>query len=137
MKLLLDTQCHGGGGPGPMVPSPTPPWANPLVSPLVQTCFGNDTIVLGVDTTYLMQATAPVAPLTQYVVALPNGTYQRQYHTIIIPGNIAQTTQTFKVTGAFNGFTSLLFNSVAVAAQLVWDGSTWVLLGGSAQESNS
>ena len=135
-NLLLDPQCSGGGR-GPVVPSPTPPWANPPVSPLVQTCFGDDTIVIGVDTTYLTQATAPLAPQTQYVVALPNGTYQRQCHTIIIPGNMVLTTQAFKITGTFNGFTSLLMNSAATSALLMWDGFSWVLLGGNGQESNS
>ena len=135
--LLLDSGSCGGG---PVVPSPTPPWANPPVSPLVQTCFGNDTAILNVDTTYLTQATPPVVAAGQpaeYIIVIPNGNYARQYHTFIVPGNISPTSATFKVTGAFNGFKSLLFNQAATSAQLVWDGYAWNLMGGNAQQSNS
>ena len=124
----------------PIVPSPLPPWSNPPVSPLVQTCVGDDQIQLGVDTTYLSQPLArdavnSVPPGPSYVVSLPNGNYQRQCHWIMIQGASIPTTQPFKITGTFAGFVTLLFNGTATIALLIWDGTAWQLAGGNAQAS--
>jgi hypothetical protein len=117
-------------------PAPLPPWARPIQSPLVQIIVGADNVNLGVDTTYLQQTTQQSGN-APYVVVLPNGNFQRQYHTLIVPGNLSPTTAPFKITGTFNGFVTLLFSSSAVCAQLVWDGTAWNLIGGSASPSQS
>ncbi len=141
--ILLDWDTTGGGCndlDSTVVPSPTPPWRRPVKSPQVQIVTGNDTISLGVDVTYLQSIVQPqpVPPATTgiYTVALPNGNFMRQMHRIYIPTAQQPGSAPFRVTGAFNGFTSLLFNSAAISAVIEWDGSGWILVSGDAQKSN-
>lgn len=116
------------------IPSPTPPWARPVVSPNTETLAGTGTIGLVYDTTYLNQ-TAP-ADLTDetvgYALVLPDGNYLRQIKRIYVPKGNENTTAVFTVAGTFVGFSTLIFNKLARAAVLEWDGAGWHLIGGNA-----
>lgn len=119
-----------------IIPSPTPPWHRPVLSPNVETLTeDNDagTISLTVDTTYLETDVLKATPTDPYVVALPAGNYQRQYKKIYVPKAYEITTAPWKVTGTFVGFTYLLFDNIGRAAILEWDGEGWHLAGGNAQ----
>lgn len=116
-------------------PSPIPPWSRPVQSPLTQTIFGADTVILTMDTTYLRQAavTGPNnTPQGPFAVAMPDGNYLRQFKRIYIPSDAIATTATFNLSGHFAGFTSLTFNTIAQSAVLEWDGAAWQLIGGNA-----
>ena len=145
-RLLLDwgDGCgngHGNAVPMPTVPSVQPPWKRPVESPQTNTLYGNATIVLTYDTTYLNQ-TAPLynnanpPAVIPYTVALPNGNYTRQIIRIYVTdtnvGGSATPTAAFNVAGNFAGFTSLTFNTIGFSAVLEWTGSRWSLIGGNA-----
>lgn len=120
---------------GMAIPAPTPPWLRPVQSPMVQRIYGEDTIDLGVDVTYLEAANAPTAGY--FKVALPNGNYIRQYHQIFVAGDKIPTTAPFYVIGSISGANSLLFNNSAFSAVLTWDGGSWCMIGGNAQPSST
>ena len=111
-------------------PSPLPPWHRPIQTPVVQIIYGDDTINLGVDVTYLEKTVSN--PSVPVVVTLPDGNFLRQYHRILIAGHLLATSETFEVSGTFTGLTSLTFNSVGHSALLEWDGGGWTMLGGNA-----
>lgn len=118
------------------VPAPIPPWARPVQSPMVQTCFGADTIDLGPDVTYLDQAN-PQAGGQPYKLVLPNGNYLRQIKRIFVLGSSIPNTAEFQLFGQLAGANSLLFNNAATEAVLEWDSTCWHLIGGSAQLSTT
>lgn len=125
----------------PTVPSPTPPWHRPLQSPNTNSLFGDGTMQLNYDTTYLssnqirMVDNAP----SPYVIALPNGNYKRQrVHIYGDPDYVKlNTSATFIVTGQISGMTSLQFDNIGFSAILEWvpgvtgDGY-WTFVGGNA-----
>lgn len=148
MKMILLNWggCDGNGrrplAPMPTVPSPTPPWKRPAESPLTNSIYGDGTISLQFDTTYLDSTairtigTPPNDVLSPYQITLPNGQFMRQIVRIYIPAkNLTPfTTAQFNVLGNFSGFTSLTLGNLATSngALLEWTGA-WTLLGGGAQ----
>jgi hypothetical protein len=121
---------------GPLCPQPEPPWLRPIQSPFVQVLTGNGNIDLGPQITTFQQGTAQ-ADGNPYVIALPNGNYQGQTKTVIIPGINAPSTAPAFITGVFTGTISYLLNSAATMAVFLWDGSAWALAGGNAQPSST
>lgn len=116
-------------------PTPLPPWSRAVQTPQIQTLDEDGAILLTMDTTFLSQTTPKDATdlAVAYDITLPDGNYQRQNKIILIPaGSIPNLTATFRVTGTFAGFTSLLFDSLGQSAVLLWDGAGWFLVGGNA-----
>lgn len=117
------------------VPSVSPPWSRPTVSPQIQYLFDSGVVVLTCVTTYLTQAT-PADPDnldTPYALTIADGNYRQQRKEIFIPGDFVATTAPWNLTGTFGGFTSITFNTLGTSAILNWDGSAWQLVGGNAQ----
>lgn len=111
-----------------LVPSPEPPWKRANFTPLSETLTFAGPISLTANPTFLEQTlNSPAAPVA---MVLPNGSAIGQYKTILIATNKRATTETFNVSGTFNGFTSLQFDSVGYVAVLMFDGTGWVLVGG-------
>lgn len=108
-------------------PSPTPPWARPVMSPLVQTIVDDDTVNVNVLTTRLVKALS--TPADPVAVVMPNGNYIGQYKQVFIPGDQLITTETFEMSGTFAIYTSLTFNALGNFAELIWDGSSWAVQG--------
>ena len=113
-------------------PSPIPPWARDVQSPLVDTLYQNGTLLLDPDISYL-RAAAPAGP---YSVVLPNGNYRKQMKRIYVPTDLVATTAVWTVTGTFaGGFTKLTFNNVGFSIFLEWDSAGWQVIGGNATPS--
>jgi hypothetical protein len=118
-------------------PSPIPPWHRKVVNSEIdeETITGDDTIDLSVTVTILNQTTPKDGVPTPYTVILPNvdtlcaSPIQKE---IYIPRSQANLTAPFRVTGTFNGFTSLLFNLTGQNAILRWVSGAWNLNGGNA-----
>lgn len=104
-------------------PSPTPPWARPVLSPLIQTIIQPDTVNIDLLTTRLVKAVS--VPSVPIAVVIPNGNYIGQYKQIFIPGDMLVTTEMFNLTGTFATYSSLTFNALGNFAELIWDGSAW------------
>jgi hypothetical protein len=113
-------------------PSPTPPWARAIQSPLTQVITQADTVNLTVLTTFFNAALSdPAAPVA---VTLPDGNYVQQEKRLMIAGDKLATTEKFIVTGTFaGGYTKLVFNGIGFNAVLVWDSSAWTIMGGNAE----
>lgn len=112
------------------VPSPDAPWrrSNQLISYEVITNTAN--ISLTANPTLLQKViSSPSVPVT---LALPNGNQINQSKIILIDSADRATTEVFNVTGTFNGFTSLQFDSAGFHAILVWSGNAWNFVGGNA-----
>ena len=119
----------------PTFPSPLPPWSRPVQTPQIQTLTTDGDIVLSMDTTLLDQVTPKDAddPTAAYDLVLPDGNYQRQHKTIVILAqDVPNLPASFRVSGRFVGFTSLLFNGLGQSALLMWDGAGWHQIGGNA-----
>lgn len=108
-------------------PSPTPPYARPVQSPLVQELLDAGTIMLTMNITKLNSSSA-----TALTAVLPNGNYVGQLKTIIIPNAAVATSATWNITGTFTLATTITLSQIAVAAVLEWEGAAWVLIGGNA-----
>ena len=114
------------------IPSQMPPWARPAFAVDSQIVTGSDTVDLMVDVTYINQIAG--GPFT---LVMPPGTIKRQAHRIFVVGSTIPNTATFKLTGSFVNAASLIFNTVATSAILMWDGIGWRLTGGNAQISST
>lgn len=144
-RILFTFDCAPGQGPGwntpPVAPSVTPPWSRPLLAPNSQNLYGDSTFNINYPITFLIQQTAkqptgspPV--VNPYYITLPNGNYVGQSLSIFIPSVNIQTTAEFLMIGSIsNGYKSIAFNNAATSALLFWDGTAWVLQGGTAQPS--
>jgi hypothetical protein len=129
-----DNECHDPRQFS-TVPSPTPPWARPVMSPMTESLQGDGTISLTVDTTYLDQ-TAAKDDGSPYAILLPDGNFIRQYKTLFVPKPNETSSALFRVTGTFTGFGTLLMGPTRTAAMLQWDGHGWHWVGGNAELSN-
>lgn len=109
-------------------PSPTPPWHRDIKTPVTQTLSDDGNVSLTTDVTYLDKTiSSPSVPVN---ITIPNGNFARQYKTILIKGDKLATTETFNLAGTFAGYSSLTFDGVGFVAVLIWDSSSWVLVGG-------
>jgi hypothetical protein len=136
---LFDWDDNGGGGcnHGPLVvPSPIAPWHRPPLTPNIQTLITDGTVDLSTSTTFLAVST-PKSPVSNFIATIPNGQWNGQVKTVIIPPYTLPTTQTWTMNGIFASFQSLTFNSIGFSAVLQWVGTSpsngaWVLLAGNA-----
>jgi hypothetical protein len=110
-------------------PSQTPPWDAAMQATAPQYLYDAGAIVLGLPITFLDNTSQPAEPLA---VTIPDGNYVRQTKQIVVPAANELTTSSFRVTGNFVGFVSLLFSTIGTSAVLVWDGAGWHLQGGNA-----
>lgn len=113
-----------------MSQNPISPWERPAQSPVDQSLYGAGAINLNSLTTLLESTADQSEPL---VVTLPDGNYPRQTKQILVPFANKDTTATFRVTGTFVGFGSLLFDKIGWSGLLEWDGAGWHLIGGNAK----
>ena len=113
----------------PVAPQPIPPWHRPIDSPVVQELTEAGAINLACDTTYLI-STASGDPIS---ATLPDGNFKRQTKRIYIPGDIQNTTASWRISGTFVGFATLLFDTIGWSAVLEFDGDGWHLVGGNAK----
>lgn len=114
-------------------PSPVPPWARPVQSPVVETLTEDNsgaTISLTTDLTYLKSEVIGDEP---YSAVLPDGKYKRQEKTLMIPAEILATAADWLVTGAFADATGYKFTRIGPLARFLWDGDAWFLVGGNAE----
>lgn len=111
-------------------PSPQPPWTREARSPVAQTLYDAGSVSLTTDITYLDK---PVSvPASPKAITIPNGNRKGQFKQILIQGDKLATTETWNLAGTFAGFTSLTFDKLGFNAMLVWDGTSWSLMGGNA-----
>jgi len=111
MKLLLYYGCNDGSwdcpSPGPVVPSPIPPWKRPVENPRTNTIPGAGTIDLSYDTTYLNATVAnTTAPATYASGVLTNNGNQPSVNDQIV---IGANTYVF-----VNSFNQSIPNQVAI-----------------------
>ena len=112
-------------------PSPTPPWGREPLSPLIQTCPADGT-VLSLTSTLTLLDQAIADPPASVSLTIPDGTYVGQVKVIQIRGDKITDTETFIITGNFAAFTSLKLDNLGFNAILIWDGETWAVFGGNA-----
>lgn len=119
-------------------PSPTPPWARPVVSPVNHTLVEDGAISLNTITTFL-NSTEPKAEVDDVVpphiatIAAPNHSGQRKI--IQIQSGTVENTVVWRVNGNFVGFVALQLDSLGQSVELLSaEDGFWHVIGGNAEK---